>query len=125
MRSHRLRREIIGSVLTNELINRMAVNFIGKMQTETGASVAEVVRAFAAVYKAYQFGRIFNDVDGRTFEQPADRFNVLRKIELTIENQTSTLIRRGLEDDLDEEVARLRAYPDAQVTDLKRELGID
>ena len=125
VRSHRLRREIIGSVLTNELINRMAVNFIGKMQTETGASVAEVVRAFAAVYKAYQFGRIFNDVDGRTFEQPADRFNVLRKIELTIENQTSTLIRRGLEDDLDEEVARLRAYPDAQVTDLKRELGID
>lgn len=125
VRSHRLRREIVATVLTNGLINRVAVNFTGKMQSETGAVLIDVVKAYAAIYKAYGFDEMFKYVESRDDEWAvADQFNALRRIEQVIENQTATLLRRGMEDELSEEIARIRAYPDPEVAALKESLGL-
>ena len=125
IRKHQLRREIVVTVLTNNLINRMAVNFIGKMQAETGASVVDVVKAYAAVSKAYDFESVFKAVEARDYVMsPEDQFAAFRKIELAVENQVSTLLRRGMEDELSEEIARIRAYPDAAIDTLKSELNL-
>ena len=125
VRSHRLRREIVATVLTNGLINRVAVNFTGKMQSETGAALIDVVKAYAAIYKAYGFDEMFKYVESRDDEWAvADQFNALRRIEQAIENQTATLLRRGMEDELSEEIARIRAYPDPEVAALKESLGL-
>ena len=45
--SHRLRREIIAAMLANSVVNRGGVTFTNEIAEETGASTADVVRAFA------------------------------------------------------------------------------
>ncbi|MGZ8630653.1 MAG: NAD-glutamate dehydrogenase [Actinomycetota bacterium] len=51
---HPLRRELIATIISNDVVNAQGVTFVSRMVTETGASPAEVVRAF----------RIARDVTG-------------------------------------------------------------
>lgn len=46
MGSHRLKREIIATAVTNQTINRMGATFLMRMQEDTGRSVAEVAKAY-------------------------------------------------------------------------------
>jgi glutamate dehydrogenase len=45
LKVHALRREILMTVLTNELVNRMGVTFVSRLRRELGAGVEEVVAA--------------------------------------------------------------------------------
>jgi glutamate dehydrogenase len=51
---HRLRRELIGTAVTNELVNRMGVAAFGRLSAEGGASLVDV--AHAALVSDYAFG---------------------------------------------------------------------
>jgi len=46
MESHRLKREIIATAVTNQTINRMGATFLLRMQEDTGRSPAEVAKAY-------------------------------------------------------------------------------
>lgn len=47
MREHSLRREIVATQLCKSITDRMGINFVERLQRETGASIAFIVRAFA------------------------------------------------------------------------------
>jgi glutamate dehydrogenase len=51
---HPLRRELIATIVANDVVNSQGITFVSRMVTETGASPADVVRAF----------RIARDVTG-------------------------------------------------------------
>src|SRR5690606_16776198 len=51
MQRHRLKREIIATAVTNSMVNRMGATFSLRMQEDTGASAAQVA-------KAYTIGRV-------------------------------------------------------------------
>jgi glutamate dehydrogenase len=51
---HPLRRELIATIISNDVVNAQGVTFVSRMVTETGASPADAVRAF----------RIARDVTG-------------------------------------------------------------
>jgi glutamate dehydrogenase len=51
---HPLRRELIATILANDVVNSQGITFVSRMATETGASPSEIVRAF----------RIARDVTG-------------------------------------------------------------
>lgn len=50
---HRLRREIIATVVTNSLINRMGPTFIASVADETGLAVSEIARAYAVTREVF------------------------------------------------------------------------
>ncbi|MGX6605762.1 NAD-glutamate dehydrogenase [Micromonosporaceae bacterium Da 78-11] len=53
MAGHRLRREIITTVLVNEVVNRGGTSFVFRAMEESGASAADVIRAYVVVREAY------------------------------------------------------------------------
>ena len=48
MRAHRLRREIVTTVVANQLVDRAGTTFVLRLSEETGASPALIARAYAA-----------------------------------------------------------------------------
>ena len=63
IRGHRLRREIIARVLANDLVNRGGPSFVNRLQDATGATAADVVRAFAVVRDGFALPSLFADID--------------------------------------------------------------
>ncbi len=63
MARHPLRREIVATVVANGMINRVGAVFIHRMQESTGASAAEVVRAYILVRDVFHLNTLWRSVD--------------------------------------------------------------
>jgi glutamate dehydrogenase len=62
--SHRLRREIIATGLSNSMINRGGPSFLVRLADQTGADVSTIASAFAAVRDAYGMTALNTELDG-------------------------------------------------------------
>jgi len=58
MASHRLKREIIATQVTNSVVNRMGASFVLRMCEDTSASAAEVARAYTIAREIFR-ARVF------------------------------------------------------------------
>ena len=65
---HRLRREIIATQLANSIINRGGPSLVVRIADQTGASAADVAKAFAATRDSFRMPVLndaIGDLDGR------------------------------------------------------------
>jgi len=73
MRGHRLRREIVATVVANQLVDRAGTTFAFRLHEETGAGAATLARAYASAREVFgmhefweQVEALDNRVDART-----------------------------------------------------------
>ncbi|MEV4279740.1 NAD-glutamate dehydrogenase [Actinoplanes xinjiangensis] len=59
MAGHRLRREIISTSLVNEVVNRGGTSFVYRAMEESGASAADVIRAYVVIRDVYGLPEIW------------------------------------------------------------------
>jgi len=95
MEEHRLKREIIATQVTNSLVNRMGASFALRMHEDTGASAAEVARAFTIareVFGARAFWSRIEALDNRVgsksqINATLSMWNLLRQATRWVLNQ--------------------------------------
>ena len=63
MRAHRLRREIIATVVANQLVDRAGTTFVFRLSEETGASPALLARAYAAAREILEMPSFWSAVE--------------------------------------------------------------
>jgi glutamate dehydrogenase len=63
MTGHRLRREIVATQLVNEVVNRGGTSFVFRAMEETGASPADVLRAYVVVREIFGLREIWAAVE--------------------------------------------------------------
>jgi glutamate dehydrogenase len=61
--NHRLRREIIATVLANHVINRGGPAFLSSMQRKTGAEAQDIVKAAIYICDGFDLASIWNELD--------------------------------------------------------------
>jgi len=61
--THRLRREIIATLVTNELINRLGPTYLHRMEEELAVNAADVARAFIAVSELFDMETIWAEIE--------------------------------------------------------------
>jgi glutamate dehydrogenase len=59
--THPLRREIIATVLVNEVVDAAGITFVHRAIEETGASAVDVVRAFVVVREVFALPRLWSE----------------------------------------------------------------
>lgn len=62
LKEHSLRREIVATQLSKNITDRMGVNFIERLQRETGATTAFIIRAFCIAESIFQMEDIWHQV---------------------------------------------------------------
>ena len=60
---HRLRREIIATVIANSIVNRVGITFVHDVIEDTGASVEAIARSYAAARDLFEMRRLWNDIE--------------------------------------------------------------
>ncbi|MBT1449689.1 NAD-glutamate dehydrogenase [Glaciecola sp. XM2] len=85
MQDHPLRSEIIATKLTNEIVNDMGLNFVFRLQEETGASAAEIAHAYSIVKGVFDMQTLWNEVE-----------QLDNKIDATLQLQVLDDMRRTL-----------------------------
>ncbi len=62
--AHPLRRELIAAVMTNHVVSRAGLSMVHRMEDETSATVAEIVRAHQAAWHAFDMGELWSSING-------------------------------------------------------------
>ncbi|WP_291385372.1 NAD-glutamate dehydrogenase [Devosia sp.] len=61
--THRLRREVIATVLSNQMVNRGGPGYVVKMMAATSADASQVAAAFILARDAYGLERLYGEID--------------------------------------------------------------
>jgi glutamate dehydrogenase len=94
MRSHRLRREIIATIVANQLVDRAGMTFAFRLNEETGASAATLARAYAVareIYRLHEFWEQAEALDNRV--DAAAQLEMLADGRQLVERATRWLVR--------------------------------
>ena len=110
IRRHRLQREIITTAVTNSLVNRMGPSFVMRAMQETGATAADVARAYSIAREVLAARDVWSELeklDNRVattaqYAAYADSARLLR-------HATMWLLRRGSHRVVADTVARFDA----------------
>lgn len=68
MEQHSLRREIIATQLGKNVTDHMGINFIERLQRETGASVSFIMRAYVIAESVYGLEELWKQIEGLDFK---------------------------------------------------------
>jgi glutamate dehydrogenase len=62
--AHPLKRELVATALSNELVNRAGLTFVTEIEEETGLSVDQIVSAYLVVREAFRLKDVWRGIDG-------------------------------------------------------------
>jgi glutamate dehydrogenase len=68
---HRLSRQILATLIANDLINRMGPSFVQRVQVDTGADIVTIARAYTVARQICQAGTLLKTIEGLDYEIPA------------------------------------------------------
>ena len=77
IRGHRLSREIVATVLANEIVNRTGPTFVTVMREARGASPSQIVRAFVAAKDGLDINATYERVDALDGQLSGETQNAL------------------------------------------------
>lgn len=132
IRRHQLRREIVTTAVTNSLVNRMGPSFVMRACEETGASAADVARAYSIARELLQAREVWSDIEALDNRIPSEaQYAAYADTARTLRHATMWLLRRQSElvvaDTVSELSAPVRAFQQIVQRclsgDLKRELA--
>jgi glutamate dehydrogenase len=93
---HRLRREIIATVVTNSMINRVGPTFVSEMKNKSGMDTPEIARAYTIVREVFGMRDLWNDIEALDNTVPAEaQITMLRETGRTLERMTPWFLRNG------------------------------
>jgi glutamate dehydrogenase len=112
---HRLRREIISTMLANSMINRGGPTFLTRIADQTGAEPAQIAQAFAAVRDAYGLTALNGEIDALDTRVDGQlQLALYRAVQDLVLEQTVWFLRNvSFETGLEAVVARFSAGIDA------------
>ena len=94
IRSHRLRREIIATSVTNSMINRTGPAFVNEMQQRTGMNPAEIARAYTVTREVFGLRAIWEQIEALDNKASSRlQIRMLRETGRTIERMTEWFLR--------------------------------
>lgn len=93
---HRLRREIIATAITNDMVNRVGITFIHEVKEKTGVPAADIARAYSIACEVFGLRDLFLQIEGLDNQVPAElQAEMLVEIGRLIEQGTVWFLRNG------------------------------
>ena len=72
LNNHRLKKEIIGTVLTSQVIDRMGATFILRTHEDTGADVGAICKAFFIAVHLFSIDKLWAAIEAHDHKVPTD-----------------------------------------------------
>jgi glutamate dehydrogenase len=94
LESHRLRRELISTYMTNSLVNRAGMTFVFRLAEETGAGAADIARAYTVARQIFDLRSLWTEIEALDSAIPAPvQLDMLLEGRKLVERATRWLVR--------------------------------
>ena len=94
LKDHRLRRQIIATHLTNDLVNRCGTTFAYRLREESGGTAPEIARSYAAAREIFDLRSLWSQIEALDNQVKTEvQTNMLLDARKLIERATRWLLR--------------------------------
>ena len=109
---HRLSRQILATLVANDLVNRMGPSFAKRVQVDTGANIVTVARAYEVARIICRAGPILRKIESLDYEIPANaQVSMMFEVSRTLRHVCYWLIEQyGDTLDIEKAVLRLKDH---------------
>ena len=92
---HRLSREILATLVANDLVNRMGPSFVKRVQADTGANIVTVARAYEVARIICRAGPLLRKIESLDYEIPANaQLSMMFEVSRTLRHVCAWLIEQ-------------------------------
>jgi glutamate dehydrogenase len=116
IRGHRLRRELIATIVANQLVDRAGMTFAFRLAEETGATAPELARAYAVARDVFEMREYWNAVeclDNRI--EAGTQLQMLAEGRRLVERAARWVVRAGARGQIDVTAMTARFAPGARL----------
>jgi len=108
---HRLSRQILATLIANDLVNRMGPSFVRRIQIDTGADIVSIARAYTIARQICQARPLLKTIESLDYEIPATvQVTLMFEISRSLRHASYWLIENfGDKLDIESTVERLKA----------------
>jgi glutamate dehydrogenase len=93
---HRLRREIVATVVTNSIVNRTGATFVNEMAERSGATPAMIARAYYVARAVFSLRSVWEAIESLDNKVPAAaQYRMLRATQRLLERAVLWFLRQG------------------------------
>jgi len=94
LQEHRLRREIVATVLANEVVNWAGLTFVYEVKEETGLGVEDIVAAFVIVREVFGLQEQWDAINALDLKVPASvQYDMHQSLSDSLKTQVMWLLR--------------------------------
>ncbi len=97
MLNHSLRKEIVATQLSNQIINRMGITYVKRLYDETGASTADIVSAHLIADKVFEFDALWKQIENLSGVETAVQYSIMFDLVRLVRRSTRWFLRNGRE----------------------------
>ncbi|HET8977906.1 MAG TPA: NAD-glutamate dehydrogenase [Solirubrobacteraceae bacterium] len=116
MRAHHLRRELIATIVANQLVDRAGVTFAFRLGEETNAAISTLARAYAVAREVFSMRDFWTAVEKLDNQiEAGTQLAVLNEARRLVERATRWLVRSGARGRLDVSAMVARFAPAAEM----------
>ena len=107
---HRLSRQILATLIANDIVNRMGPSFVKRIQVDTGADVPTIARAYMVARQLIRGGDLLRTIEACDYQVPASaQMTMMFEVSRTLRHICYWLIEQFGEDlVIDAAVERLK-----------------
>jgi glutamate dehydrogenase len=122
MKQHRLKREIIATHVSNQVVNEMGIMFVYRLETETGSHVPDVVRAQTVASHIFRAPEIQKLIESLNFKLPLKtQYELLQHLRRLMTLTTRWFLRNNrLQGDMATIIKHYRTHIDTLVNEVPR-----
>lgn len=92
---HRLSREILATLIANDLVNRMGPSFVKRVQDDTGANIVTIARAYTIARQVCRAGNLFKTIESLDTKIPAQtQMSMMFEVSRSLRHACYWLIER-------------------------------
>jgi len=96
---HRLSRQILATLISNDIVNRMGPSFVKRIQVDTGADVVTIARAYMVARQLCRAGHLLRTIEAHDYEIPAGaQMSMMFEVSRTLRHICYWLIEQFGED---------------------------
>jgi glutamate dehydrogenase len=102
MQEHSLRREIIATQLSNQIVNEMGITFVYRISIETGAMIAEIIKAHAISNRIFEANQLEQFIESLGFNITVElQYELLHYVRMLLNLSTRWFLKsRYLNDNI-------------------------
>lgn len=86
--AHRLHRELVATVVTNDMVNHVGITFVHEVREKTGMTPSDIARAYTASRAVFSMRDLYRQIEGLDNQVPA-------AVQITMLTECGRLIERG------------------------------